>query len=343
MIVTEMVLPAIGEPETLQIRQRELPLPAAGEVIIRIEATGVSFAETSMRRGRYPGQPVFPFVPGYDLVGVVESLGANVVNVMVGQRIAAVTKIGAWADYIVLPATDLTPVPDGVEADAAETAVVNGITAWQMLHGLAQVRAGQTILVHGASGGVGGLLVQLAQDAGVQVIGTTSSSKLAALRALGAESLDYRSDDLVAQVQALAPGGVDAVFDHLGGESLHASWRMLAPGGTLVSYGLALLRDSEISMVGAFIPHLTRIYLWNLLPNGRHAYFYNLWGGKMLRPYAFQRELRTALTKVFALLAQGRIQAQVARRLPLTRAAEALRLAESGTISGKVVLVPGLD
>ncbi len=164
--------------------------------------------------------------------------------------------------------------------------------------------------------GVGGLLVQLAQDAGVRVIGTTSSSKLAALRALGAEALDYRSDDLVAHVQALAPGGVDAVFDHLGGASLHASWRLLAPGGTLVSYGLALLRDSKISMVGAFIPHLARIYLWNLLPNGRHAYFYNLWGGKMLRPQAFQRELRTALMQVFALLAQGRIQAQVARRLP---------------------------
>src|SRR5215212_9366588 len=87
---------------------------------------------------------------------------------------------------------------------------------------------------------------------------------LAALRALGAESLDYRSNDLVAQVQALAPGGVAAVFDHLGGASLHTSWRMLAPGGSLVSYGLALLRDSKISMVGAFIPHLTRIYLWNL-------------------------------------------------------------------------------
>jgi NADPH:quinone reductase-like Zn-dependent oxidoreductase len=343
MIVTEIVLPAIGEPETLQIRQRELSLPAAGEVMIRMEATGVSFAETSMRRGRYPGQPVFPFVPGYDVVGVVERLGPDVVDVKVGQRVAAVTKTGAWADHVVLPANELIPVPDGLEADAAETAVVNGITAWQMLHGLAHVRAGQTILVHGASGGVGGLLVQLAQDAGIRVIGTVSQSKLQALRALGAEALDYRSADLAAQVRVLAPGGVDAVFDHLGGESLGASWQMLAPGGTLVSYGLALLRDSKISMIGAFIPHLTRIYLWNMLPNGRHAYFYNLWGGKMLRPHKFQSELRAALTQVFALLAQGRIQAQIARRLPLKRAAEAMRLAESGTVSGKVVLVPDLD
>jgi synaptic vesicle membrane protein VAT-1 len=118
---------------------------------------------------------------------------------------------------------------------------------------------------------------------------------------------------------------------------------MLAPGGTLVSYGLALLRDSNISMIGAFIPHLTQIYLWNILPNGRHAYFYNLWGGKTLRPRKFQRDLRTALTQVFDLLARGRIEAQVARRLPLKQAAEALRLAESGTISGKVILIPDLD
>jgi synaptic vesicle membrane protein VAT-1 len=96
-------------------------------------------------------------------------------------------------------------------------------------------------------------------------------------------------------------------------------------------------------MVAAFIPHLTRFYLWNLLPNDRHAYFYNLWGGKMLRPRKFQSQMRTALTQVFDLLAQGRIQAQIARRLPLKRAAEALRLAESGTISGKVVLIPDLD
>ena len=343
MIVTEMVLPAIGEPETLQIRQRELPLPAAGEVIIRIEATGVSFAEQSMRRGRYPGQPAFPLVPGYDMVGTVEVLGANVVDVTVGQRVAAVTKTGAWADYIVLPANELIPVPDGLAADAAETAVVNGITAWQMFHDLAHVRAGQTILVHGASGGVGGLLVQLARDAGVRVIGTVSSSKLEALRALGAEPIDYRSADIAAQVHALAPDGVDAVFDHLGGESLHTSWQMLARGGTLVSYGLATLLDSKVSMIGAFIPHLLQIFLWNILPNNRHAYFYNLWGSKTLRPRKFQRELRASLTHVFDLLAQGRIQAQIACRLPIKRAAEALRLAESGKVSGKVVLVPDLD
>ncbi len=342
MIATEMILPRVGAPETLEVRRRELPPPGAGEVMVRVEATGVSFAEGSMRRGRYPGQPAFPFVPGYDLVGVVTALGPQVVEVAVGQRVAAVTKVGGWADYVVLPAADLVPVPDGVDAAAAETAVVNGVTAWQMLHRVARVRAGQTVLVHGASGGVGVLLVQLARLAGARVIGTASPAKHDAVRALGAEPLDYHGGDLVARVRALAPGGVDAVFDHVGGQSLRDAWRLLAPGGTLVSYGLASKLDAQGSMMGAFLPHLGRISLWNLLPNGRHAHFYNLWGGKTLRPRWFHRELRAALTEVFTLIAQGRIQAQLGRRVPLERAAEGMRLAESGAVVGKVVLVPGL-
>jgi len=183
MIATEMVLPAVGAPETLEVRRRELPAPGAGEAAIRVEATGISFAEQAMRRGLYPGQPTFPFVPGYDLVGVVTALGPGVAGVTVGQRVAAVTKTGGWADNVVLPAGDLVPVPEGVDAAAAETAVVNGVTAWQMLHGLARVRAGQTVLVHGATGGVGGLLVQLARLAGARVIGTASPAKHDAVRA----------------------------------------------------------------------------------------------------------------------------------------------------------------
>ncbi len=342
MIVTEIVLPGVGAPETLQVRRRELPPPGAGEALIRVEATGVSFAEQGMRRGRYPGQPAFPFVPGYDLVGIVEDLGPGGAGVAVGQRVAAVTKIGGWASHVVLPAADLVPVPDGLDAAAAETAVVNGVTAWQMLHRLARVRAGQTVLVHGASGGVGVLLVQLARLAGARVIGTASPAKHDAVRALGAEPLDYHVDDLAARVRALAPGGVDAVFDNVGGQGLHDSWRMLTRGGTLVSYGMASKLDGQGSMMAAFIPLLGRIYLWNALPNGRHAHFYDLWSGKRLRPRAFRRKMRAALTEVFALLAQGRIQARVARQLPLEQAAEGLRLAESGTVSGKVVLLPSL-
>ena len=126
-------LPGIGEPETLRTIWRELPEPGPGEAVVRVEATGVSFAEQQMRLGKYYDQPPFPFVPGYDLVGVVERVGAGVA-LAPGRRVAALTKTGAWAERVVLPVADLAPVPDGVDPVDAETAIVNGLTAWRMLH-----------------------------------------------------------------------------------------------------------------------------------------------------------------------------------------------------------------
>src|SRR5919197_2612264 len=156
MNATEIVLPAAVEPEQLHIRTRELPEVGPQQAVVRVEATGVSFAEQQMRRGKYYDQPPFPFVPVYDLVGEVEHLGDRANGgVAVGQRVAALTKTGGWADRVVLDAAELVPVPDGVDAAAAETVVVNGVTAWRMLHRSARVQAGQTIVVLGAAGGGG--------------------------------------------------------------------------------------------------------------------------------------------------------------------------------------------
>src|SRR3954449_8158169 len=243
MNATEIVLPAAVEPEQLQVRTRELPEVRPQQAVVRVEATGVSFAEQQMRRGKYFDQPPFPFVPGYDCVGTVVAVGGGVDPTLVGCRVAALTKVGGWAGAVVLDAADLVPGPDGVDPAAAETVVVNGITAWQMLHRKARVQAGGTILVHGANGGVGSPLVQRARHAGIGVLGTCSARNADAVRALGAEPLDYAAPDLPGRVRALAPGGVDAVFDHLGGPGIVDSWRLLARGGTLVSYGSAATRD----------------------------------------------------------------------------------------------------
>src|SRR6266571_1350816 len=224
---TEVVLPGKVDPSGLRLVQRELPPPAAGQALVRVESTAVSFAESAMRRGRYYGQPPFPFVPGYDLVGVVEAVGPGVNRSLTGRRVAALTKTGGWATAALLTAADLVEVPDGVSADEAETLIVNGVTAYQMLHHSAKVRAGQTVLVLGASGGVGTILVQLARHAGARVIGTASPRHHDALRALGVEPIDYRDPDLAARIRELAPGGVDAVFDHLGGASVTRSYRLL--------------------------------------------------------------------------------------------------------------------
>jgi NADPH:quinone reductase-like Zn-dependent oxidoreductase len=337
--LVEVVLPGAVEPDGLQLRRRPVPTPGAGQVLIRMEATGVSFAEQQMRRGRYYDQPPFPFVPGYDLVGTVDAVGAGVDGALSGTRVAALTKVGGWASHVLVDAADVVPVPDGLDPAQAETAVVNGLTAWQMLHRRARVRAGQTVLVHGANGGVGSLLVELAHAAGATVIGTASPRHHDDLRRRGVLPVDYRGD-VAAQVRELAPGGVDAVFDHVGGPGIVDSWRLLARGGTLASYGTASTRDDRGSKQWPVLKLLARVWVWNALPNGRRAFFYNVWAGRALARNRFRARLRADLTRVLTALQRGEITAPIAAELPLDRAADAMRLAESGTVSGKVVLRP---
>ncbi|MFF5566387.1 medium chain dehydrogenase/reductase family protein [Streptomyces sp. NPDC012623] len=338
--LVEVVLPGKVEPDGLQLRHGSVPAPGPGQIVIRMEATGVSFAEQQMRRGRYYDQPAYPFVPGYDLVGRVAAVGAGVEPGLTGTRVAALVKVGGWASHVLVDAADAVRVPDGIGAAEAETMVVNGITAWQMLHRKARIRAGQTVLVLGANGGVGSVLVQLARAAGVKVIGTASARHHDALRDQGVVPVDYRADDITARVRAVAPGGVDAVFDHVGGQGLVDSWRLLAPGGTLVSYGSASTRDDEGSKQWPVLKLLGRVWLWNALPNGRRAYFFNIWAGRALAKNRFRAQLRGDLTQVFAAFQRGDVTARIAAQLPLSRASEAMKLAESGTVAGKVVLNP---
>ncbi|MFD8371222.1 medium chain dehydrogenase/reductase family protein [Streptomyces sp. NPDC059688] len=338
--LVEVVLPGKVEPEGLEIRHGAVPTAGPGQVVVRVEATGVSFAEQQMRRGRYYDQPPFPFVPGYDLVGTVLATGEGVDPALAGTRVAALVKVGGWASHVLVDAADAVPVPFGIGAAEAETLVVNGITAWQMLHRKAHVRAGHTVVVHGANGGVGSVLVQLAQAAGARVIGTASVRHHDALRERGVVPVDYRGDDVAARIRALAPGGVDAVFDHVGGRGIVGSWSLLAPGGTLVSYGSASTRDDEGSKQWPVLKLLLRVWLWNALPNRRSAYFFNVWAGRALAKNRFRARLRADLTEVFDALRRGEVTAQIAAQLPLTHVAEALRLAESGTVAGKVVLKP---
>jgi NADPH:quinone reductase-like Zn-dependent oxidoreductase len=335
---TEIVLPGIVEPEGLQVRTRTLAAPGPGQARVAMEATGVSFAEQQMRRGKYYDQPPFPFVPGYDLVGTVTAVGPDVDPAVVGRRYGAVTKVGGWASDVVVDAADLVEVPDGVDPADAATLLVNGVTAYRMLHLVAEARPGQTIVVLGANGGVGNTLVQLARRHGIRVIGTASPRHHDALRALGAEPVDHHDPDMHARIRALAPRGVDAVFDHVGGPGIVDSYRLLGRGGTLVSYGTAATKNDPGSSKKPVLALFARLAVWNLLPNGHKATFFNFWAGRR-NAARFRAALRDDLTQVLTLLARGEITPQIAARLPLTEAARAMRVAESGTVAGKVVLV----
>jgi NADPH:quinone reductase-like Zn-dependent oxidoreductase len=336
---TEVVLPGEVEPSGLQVRTRDLAAPAAGQVVLRMDATGVSFAEQQMRRGKYYDQPSFPFVPGYDVVGTVTAVGSPADAALIGRRFAAVTKVGGWASSLLVEAADLVAVPDGVDPADAETVLVNGITAWQMLHRIAKVPDGATIVVLGANGGVGSTLVQLARHAGMTVIGTAAPRHHETVRQLGAIPVDYRDPELYRRIRKLAPDGVDAVFDHVGGPGVHDSWRLLRRNGTLVSYGTAATKDEAGNSQLPVLRLFARLLVWNYLPNGKGAHFYNFWAGKR-RATAFRRRQHEDLAQVFRLLQEGVLTPQIAARLPLADAASALALAESRTVAGKIVIIP---
>ncbi|MBD8101603.1 medium chain dehydrogenase/reductase family protein [Plantibacter sp. CFBP 8775] len=337
---TQVVLPALVEPSGLELATVPTPIPDAGQFLVEMEATGVSFAEQSMRKGRYFGQPAFPFVPGYDLVGRVLEVGAGGDATLIGERVATLTKTGAWATHAVVAARDSILVPDGVSSEDAETVVVNGVTAWQMLHRAARVQPGQTILLFGANGGVGGILIQLARLHGVRVIGAASPRHHEALRATGVIPVDYADPELATRVRELAPDGVDAVFDNVGGETTRTAFGLLARGGTLVTYSIISAVGGTGPLMAPFLLAIGQALLWTALPNGRSSTFYDLWAGHRFRPARFRRHLEADLGEVFRLLEHGDITANIAARFPLTEIVAAMELAESRTLNGKVVLHP---
>ena len=337
---TAIVLPGLVEPDGVEVRTVPVPQAAAGQLLVAVEVTGISYAEQAMRRGRYFGQPAFPFVPGYDLVGVVLATGSPADRHLIGKRVATMTKTGAWTGHAVVEARDSVLVPDGIAPEDAETVVVNGVTAWQMLHRAARVERGGTVLVFGANGGVGGILIQLAQHHGIRVIGAASPRHHDALRAAGVEPVDYADPQLAERVRDLAPRGVDAVFDNIGGATTRASWKLLAPGGALVSYAIITAVSGTGSLWPPFLKAIGQALLWSALPNGKSATFYDLWAGHRMRPARFRRHLEEDLARLFALVADGTITPNIAARFPLEEAAAALALAESRTLNGKVILLP---
>lgn len=337
---TKVVLPGLVEPDGLQLVTHPLAAPGRGQLLVAVEATGISFAEQSMRKGLYFGQPAFPFTPGYDLVGRVIEVGPGGDTTLLGRRVATMTKTGAWAAHVVVEARDSIPVPDGVTSEDAETVVVNGVTAWQMLHRSARVKPGQTILVFGANGGVGGILIQLARLHGVHVIGAASPRHHEALRAEGVAPVDYADPELAARVRELAPHGVDAVFDNVGGEMTKTAFSLLARGGKLVTYSIITAVSTDGPLMVPFLKTIGQALLWSALPNGRSATFYDLWAGHRTRPATFRRHLESDLGRVLSLVEDGTIRANIAARFPLEEVVAALRLAESRTLNGKVILLP---
>ena len=337
MKYSHVLLTHFGKPaDAFKMVQDDLPEPSEGQVRVKILATGVAYADVMMRRGIYPGAPPLPYTPGYDMVGVIDAVGAGVKAFSTGQMVAALTFFGSYSQYICLSTDFLVVVPEGVDPVEASCLPLNYLTAYQLLHRTAKVKSGQSILVYGAAGGVGTALLQLGRLAGLQVYGTASSSKQELLTQLGATPIDYKKEDVVARVRALTGSGVDVVFDGIGGAHLTQSFQALHRGGQLISYGLSSIPDG-VNFTGAvvrfMIPHVLRIALLSALPNGKRV-IVNTFDKK------HPERTREDLGVLLELLSQGKIAPIIGKRLPLEEVATAHELLEHAQVQGKLVLLP---
>ena len=341
---TRIVVTHYGGPEALQLREEECPEPKRGEVRVRVLAAGVSLPDLMMREGLHPETPTLPFTPGWDLVGVVDQVGAGISGLELGQVVAALPISGAYAEFVCLRQRELVPVPSGLDAAEAVSLVLNYVTAYQMLNRAAKVKPGQRVLIHGASGGVGSALLQLGRVAGLEMYGTCSSRGASAVSDLGGIPIDYEHLDFVTEIHRITGEGVDVVFDGIGGTHIWRSRKALRPAGKVVAYGLtSSLRQGRLASGRPGHRHRFRaIAIFGLyiaggwfLPGGKRVVPYSIQWLKRLRPGWFRHDL----IALFELLQQQRVKPLIARRLPLAEARQAHELLGKGGVIGKIVLV----
>ena len=322
-----VIISSPGGPEALVERTIPDPVPGDGEVLIDVAAAGLNRADLMQRQGRYPPPPGAPTWPGLEVSGTIITLGRGVQGWAVGDRVCALLSGGGYADRVAAPAGHLLPVPAGIDLVDAAGLPEATCTAWSNLVDAGRLRAGEWALVHGGSGGVGSIAIQLAAALGAHVAATAGGpDRVARCVALGAElAIDHRTESVTHAVARGTGGrGVDVVLDVLGAGALAANLEALATGGRLVIIGLQDGRRVDLDL-GLLLARRLSVIGTTL----------------RARPDDEKASIVAAVrANVWPMLDDGRLRPVVHARLPLSRAAAAHELLESGQVFGKVLLIP---
>jgi len=333
MSFQRVMITEFGGPDVLKIAEEaDLPEPKTGEVRVKVLVTSAAFTDVMIRKGQYPevkDKP--PFSPGYDLVGVVDKRGEGANRFQVGQKVADLTVIGAYSEFVCLPENQLTPVPDHLDPAEAVSLILSYVTAYQMLHRIAEIKENQSILIHGAGGAVGTAMLQLGNLLNLKMFGTASKSKHPLVAQLGATPIDYKDGNWPEHIRKVTVEGVDAVFDPIGGRSFKKSFNILKSNGILVAYGFY----NAVMGRGGNVPlDFVRLKLWNILPNGRSTVFYSIGALRNRNPHWFSEDLQI----LFGLLSEKRIKPIISKKMPFTEAKQAHEILENAGVQGKIVL-----
>lgn len=321
-----------GGPEVLDLETEErLPEPNQGEVRIKVQATSINFTDTLIRRGIYPDvKEKPPITPGYDMVGIVDKLGAGVTGFKEGQKVAELTIIGAYSEYIILPAKQLVAVPEDINAVDAVSMILSYVTAYQMLTRSAKVKEGSRILVHGAGGAVGSALLQIGSILKLKMYGTASADQHDFLKEFGCQPIDYKSEDFVQVVKNLEPNGLDAVFDPFGGDHFKRSIKTLNKKGKLVAFG-AYNAKTQMDLIKSFL----RVQIWNFTPWMPSTNFYSIVSWHKKHHDWFESDLK----KLFVLVSENKLKPLISKTIKLEEVIEAHELIERGGLKGKLIIL----
>ena len=334
----QVLIPKYGGPEVLTVRDVQSRPLGPDEVRVAVRAAGVNFADVLARMGLYPDAPKPPLVPGYEVAGVLTEVGREVRHLPERTRVVALTRFGGYASEVVTPAAHVFPIPHTLDDPEAAALPVNYLTASLALYRLANLAEGETVLIHGAGGGVGIAAVQLARLRRAVIIGAASAAKHAALKTLGVDhAVDSRTGDVNSAVRALTRGrGVDVILDPIGGKSFENSYRLLAPLGRLVLYGVSAIAPGQRRSwwhAGRTMIQMPSFKPLSLMNRNKGVFGLNL-----AHLWDERQQLRSAMQFVLQELAAGRIRPVIARTFPLEHAADAHRYIQSRANIGKVVL-----
>lgn len=314
-----------GGIDALKIVREPEPTPQSHEVKVRVLASGVAFGDILLRKGIGKTASAYPLTPGYDFVGVVEEQGPGSTRYAVGERVAGFPVTGGYQRFICVAEKELISVPQNLDPNEVVSTILNYTTAYQLLTRAAQLQPGDTALVHGAAGGVGTAILQLAQLLGVKMYGTVSTGKMALVRKLGGVPIDYKRSDFVQELKALEPNGVQAVFDPVGGRQLSRSYQTLAKNGTLVMFGASSATQGKGNPTVVLAGTMARLFSLKLWPDSRHVKLYMIDSATKRHPEHFRQDVSTLLE----LLEEGKIKPQIALVLPLREVKQAHELLEA--------------
>jgi NADPH:quinone reductase-like Zn-dependent oxidoreductase len=332
--VRAVVITKHGGPGVLEVQERPDPSLGAGEVRIEVAAAGVNFADVMARMGLYPDAPKTPCVIGYEAAGTVLELGDGVSGIAHGQRVVAGTKFGGYATQVVVPASDVVPLPDSLTFEQGAAIPVNYATAWAGLIRYGALQAGERVLIHAAAGGVGIAATQIAKRAGAEVYGTASPSKHDRIRELGVDhTIDYTRPGWERDVPPM-----DLILDAIAGKSFRTSYSLLRPGGRLVAFGASSLVSGQRRNIVTALRTVVRMPRFNLIKQMTESKA--VIGLNMLTLWKDRESLQPWIGPLTEMIDDGAIKPVVAGEFSFEEAGAAHTMITERRNVGKVVLVP---